>query len=466
MSPKPCLLLELDEHSADAGVITRLEAFLESLKHYQPAVSKEKTQRLESSRSVGKERTLYIPYMGDCSYAVAACFRGYGQPAEVMPMADEASLIRGRQFTSGKECLPCAITAGDMLTVISSEDFDPEKAAFFMPGGKGPCRFGMYNCLHKLILRYAGQADVRIIAPNQDGDFYHDFAQSIGSSIKGSFMKDIWIATVGVDLMYKVLLKKRPFAKDAKQAQSVYEQCLRSWVRAVEKRVGLPELAKICGTFAEEFSSIEFDYTIRKPMIGIVGEIYVRSHPFANKDIIARLEDLGAVCDLACLAEWIYYTNFTRKNRAMINVSPKILLSNLIQNKLQHKIEKTLAEPFMERFGQLAEEPIEHVISLAGPYLHNSFEGEAILSVGKMVEYHHKGFGGVINLMPFSCMPSTIVSTQTRRISAECGDMPILNLSFDGQEDPILETKLEAFVEQIRQKQKGVLNAEAACFSI
>ncbi|MEE9370994.1 MAG: hypothetical protein V3W45_05930, partial [Sedimentisphaerales bacterium] len=67
--------------------------------------------------------------------------------------------------------------------------------------------------------------------------------------------------------------------------------------------------------------------------------------------------------------------------------------------------------------------------------------------------YHHQGFGGVVNVMPFSCMPSTVVSTQTMRVSAECGDMPILNLSFDGQEDSTLTTRLEAFVEQVRQRQ-------------
>ena len=64
-----------------------------------------------------------------------------------------------------------------------------------------------------------------------------------------------------------------------------------------------------------------------------------------------------------------------------------------------------------------------------------------------------KGFGGVVNVMPFTCMPSTIVSTQTMRISKDCGDMPILNISFDGQEDPTLPTRLEAFVEQVASKQ-------------
>jgi hypothetical protein len=60
--------------------------------------------------------------------------------------------------------------------------------------------------------------------------------------------------------------------------------------------------------------------------------------------------------------------------------------------------------------------------------------------------------------MPFTCMPSTVVSTQTTRLSADCGDMPILNLSFDGQENPALTTHLEAFVEQVRQRE-GMLNA-------
>jgi hypothetical protein len=56
-------------------------------------------------------------------------------------------------------------------------------------------------------------------------------------------------------------------------------------------------------------------------------------------------------------------------------------------------------------------------------------------------------------------MPSTIVSSLSMRVSAECGDMPILNLSFDGQEDATLTTRLEAFVEQIRQRQGSILSA-------
>jgi predicted nucleotide-binding protein (sugar kinase/HSP70/actin superfamily) len=464
MEQKPCLLLEFDEHSADAGVITRLEAFLDSLKHYRP-LGKEKKPSVKKpaiTEGISRERRLYIPYMGDCSYGVAACFRAYGQPAEVMPLADEATLLQGRAFTSGKECLPCAITSGDMLNVIRAEGFDPAKTAFFMPAASGPCRFGMYSCLHRLILKYAGAGDVPVIAPNQDSGFYREFTKGVGSGA-GKFMKDVWVAVAGIDLLRKLILRTRPFAAAPHQAQQVYDRSIKQWTQAVENRADFSVMRRLMESIAEDFAVIKLDGSTQKPMIGIVGEIYVRSHPFANSNLIARLEELGAVCDLASLAEWIYYTNFTRSRSARRGGQFRDWFTNVFQDYVQHKIEKILAEPLEKmlrassieyRASSLAEGPIAHVIELAQPYLHHSFEGEAILSIGKTVEYHHQGFGGVVNAMPFSCMPSTVVSTQTMRISADCADMPILNLSFDGQEDSTLTTRLEAFVEQVRQSSR------------
>jgi predicted CoA-substrate-specific enzyme activase len=459
MAQKPCLLLELDEHSADAGVITRLEAFLDSLKHYHGQPQEKKKPAAAETVGLSDQRTLYIPYMGDCAYGVAACFRAYGQPAEVMPLADEAALLQGRHFTSGKECLPCAITSGDMLKVIRAKNFDPAKVAFFMPAASGPCRFGMYSCLHRLILKYAGAEGIPVIAPNQDSSFYRDFTKGIGSS-PTKFMKDVWIAVVGIDLLHKVILRVRPFAEDPHQAQKVYDRAVRHWTDAVEERFSFSIMRRLMESIAEDFSEIKLDGSLRKPRIGIVGEIYVRSHPFANSQLIARLESLGAVCDLASLAEWIYYTNFTRGWSAWRKGDYRDWFTNVFQDFVQRRIEKTLAQPLekmlrvagLENQSPLSEGPIHHVIELAEPYLHHSFEGEAILSVGKTIEYHNQGFGGVVNSMPFSCMPSTIVSSLTRRVSADCDNMPILNLSFDGQEDSTLTTRLEAFVEQVRQR--------------
>ncbi|MCK4913879.1 MAG: CoA activase [Planctomycetes bacterium] len=453
MSQKPCLQLELDEHSADAGVITRIEAFLDSLKHYRQSQMHKKSiiEGRTSRKSYIRRRKLYIPYMSDCSYGMAACFRAHGQRAEVMPIADEAALLRGRQFTTGKECLPCVITAGDILNVLQTEDAD--KVAFFMPGSNGPCRFGMYNCLHKLILRDAGASEVAVISPNQDGSFYREFAENADGVSTTTFMKDMWSATVGIDLMQKIILTLRPFARDIGHAQDVYNHSLSRWVEVIEKKKNESCRIKLMDSIAEDFSMVELDSQIQKPKIGVVGEIYVRNHPFANKNIIRQLEELGAVCDLASLAEWVYYTNFTRSQMAKRRNRLRMFLTNRAQNYFQKRIEAKLAAPLEKRFGRIAEGSIEGVIELGNQYLHQSFEGEAILSVGKIIEHHHRGAGGVVNVMPFGCMPSTIVSAQTTQISANCDNMPILNLSFDGQDDSTLTTRLEAFVEQIRQRQ-------------
>jgi predicted CoA-substrate-specific enzyme activase len=451
MGAKPCLQLELDEHSADAGVITRLEAFLESLKHYKyKDASGEEPEHLAGPKVKGNGRKLYVPYMGDGAYGVAACFRAYGQDAEVMPVGDEEALLLGRKFTTGKECLPCAITAGDILSVVNRTDFDAGKSAFFMPGASGPCRFGMYSCLHRMILRQAGVRDAIIISPNQNNNFYEELVGGMGNGNGRGFMKDVWAAAAGVDLLHKVILKLRPYARDPGEAQRVYDRCVESWCREVEKRKNMEEMAKVMAGIAEELAGVDLDKSEVKPVIGIVGEIYVRSHRFANSDVIRRLEALGAECELASFAEWMYYTAYVRKQEALREGRKLDYLKYVIENIAQHRIERAVARPLEQRFGKLADGAIEDAIECAKPYLHDSFEGEAVLSVGKMVEYYHAGAAGVVNVMPFGCMPSTVVNTQTRRISSDCGDMPILNLSFDGHEDATLTTRLEAFVEQGR----------------
>jgi predicted nucleotide-binding protein (sugar kinase/HSP70/actin superfamily) len=297
------------------------------------------------------------------------------------------------------------------------------------------------------VLGYAGMDDAMIVSPNQDTSFYKEFACSTDKSSWG-FMLDAWIAMVGIDLMGKLLLKIRPYAKNRQAAQQIYDECLKIWLNAAENEMPFGQRKKLFADFAKKFSSLEFDYANRKPLIGVVGEIYVRNHPFANNNIIKKLEALGAACSLAALAEWVYYTNFIRLAESKRKGRIKDCIVNLFTDLLEHKIEKALALPLEKRFGQLAEKDVKEILNYSSPYINDSLEGEAILSVGKIVEYFHEGVCGVVNVMPFGCMPSTIVGSITPRLSRDCKDMPILNLSFDGSEDAAFQTRIEAFYEQ------------------
>jgi predicted CoA-substrate-specific enzyme activase len=451
MHPKPALVLEVDEHSADAGLITRLEAFFESLRHYRPVHEDRLIAGHKGGPKPNRAKHLYIPYMGDVSLGLAACFRAYGQPADVMPIADESILNLGRRVTTGKECLPCAVTAGEMLNVLQS---DSNNAGFLMPASDGPCRFGMYNCLHRKILRETAGREFAVIAPSQDSSFAKDFARSRNTSAI-RMLTDLWKSTVGIDLLQKVLLRIRPDASQPDLVTALYDDIVKEWCRLVETRPSVAQMASFMEEAADRLGAVPLDRSPSKPRIGIVGEIYVRNHPFSNRHLIGRLESLGAACDLAGTAEWVYYTNFCARRNARAQRQYGTALKNILTNYIEHHIERRLAAPLEGRFGPLAEPHTEELLDLAAPYINRAFEGEAALTVGKIIEMHHQGVGGVINVMPFTCMPSTVVTTQTLRISRDCGGMPILNLSFDGQQDQTLTTRLEAFLDQVRSRQSA-----------
>ena len=449
MGNKPSLTLEIDEHSADAGVVTRLEAYLESLRNVErlhPGESRTKILSKSDLDDDHSKRVIYIPPMGDHAYGLASAFRRCGQPAEVLRMADAESLALGRRHTTGKECLPCTVTAGDMLRVVFDKDFDPDKTAFFMPSGCGPCRFGQYNRLHKLILADVGHPNVPVIAPNQDKDFYKEFKQFTQDPTKLG-----WQGVAAVDILLKARLALRPYELEPGSVDRIYLLCRQRTCMAIEHGEDLNGVMAFC---AGQFEKIPVDRSSRKPWIGVVGEIFVRSHEFSNQNIVRELEALGAEVTLCGFAEWIYYTNFTRHRTAMRERDLKGYLGNKLKDYVQRRIEENYAKPFEPLLGRLAEDDVNKTLRSAEPYVRDSFEGEAVLSVGKTVEFAHEGADGVVNAMPFTCMPSTIVSALMKKIQKDLGGMPVLSISYDGQEQATTETRLEAFVHQARSFQK------------
>jgi len=253
-----------------------------------------------------------------------------------------------------------------------------------------------------------------------------------------------------------VLLKLRPYETQAGAADKAYEYCVHRMVQALERGLSEKEMAEEMKICADEFARVPVDRSKRKPLVSVVGEIYVRSHTFANDNIVRQLESLGAEVNLAGFAEWLYYTNYTRKKMALRWSDYKLYLQNILKNQIQHKIERSFAGPLEAVFGHLAEGNIKDVIDAAAPYMHESFEGEAVLSIGKIVEMHHHQAAGAVNVMPFTCMPSTIVSAIARQITRDFAGMPILNISYDGQQDPTLQTRLEAFMHQVNSYHKTV----------
>ncbi|MEE9611376.1 MAG: acyl-CoA dehydratase activase, partial [Desulfatiglandales bacterium] len=438
MNPKPHLQIEVDEHSADAGAITRCEAFLDSLEN----VKKIKVQKEKIVPYLGDwlNRAVYVPHMCDHAYALSAAFRSIGILSEVLEESDDETLELGRRHTSGKECFPFIVTTGDFLKKLKEPGIDPAKIAFFMPSADGPCRFGQYNLMQRLILKELGYKDIPIVALDSKNSY---------SGLGRKFRRKAWQGIVAVDILEKLARETRPYEVNKGEADSLYRQCLNILVETLEGGNG--SIPKTMEKIKSMFQEIKVDRNHRKPIIGVVGEIFIRSNRFSNDNIVLKLEGLGGEAWVAPFSEWLLYVNNSCIEDFIAMREYKSLLKVYLEDIVQRHDEHHLSEPFKGLLLHYKEAQIHEVLENSAPYMHSSFGGEAILSIGKSIDYIKKGVCGIVNAMPFTCMPGMVVTAISKKLREDFDDIPWINMVYDGQEESNFQTRLEAFMHQVKE---------------
>jgi predicted nucleotide-binding protein (sugar kinase/HSP70/actin superfamily) len=448
MGSKPFLHIEIDEHSADAGVITRCEAFLDSLSGDRTKQKQKPPAKQHPVPSLGDKKngvTIFIPPMADHAYALAASFQHCGVQAEVLPESDKATLDFGKKYVSGKECYPCTVTTGDMVKKVMQPGFDADRSAFFMPSGTGPCRFGQYNVFHRMVLDQLGFTNVPIFAPNQDTTFYKDLG-----IVGKDFTIHAWRGIIAYELLNKSLHETRPYEKETGSADSLYLHYRSELYDTLKNGSDIEDLL---GTMRQDFEHLPVTRE-KKPLIGVIGEIFVRSHKFSNENLIRKIEALGGEVWLAPVEEWIYYVNLMGLRKALLKREKSAIINFLLKKYVQKKIEHKYAHHFQGFLKTLKEPATKHILKKAVPYVHNSFEGETILSIGKCIDLIEQGASGIVNAMPFGCMPGTIVTALLRGVNRDYG-IPCMSIPYDGTESPTTEIQLEAFMDQARSYGKN-----------
>jgi predicted nucleotide-binding protein (sugar kinase/HSP70/actin superfamily) len=440
---KRYLHIEIDEHSADAGVITRCEAFLDSIGHRNDLMNDEQPRKRRAANTTFQGRVVFIPPMSDHAHTLAAAFERCGIHAEVLPDSDRETLALGMKYVSGKECYPCALTTGDMLKKACSPNFDAFHSAFFMPSGSGPCRFGQYNVFHKMVLEDVGLPDVPILAPNQDAGLYDSL-----ETFSDDFVLTAWKGIVAVDLLVKCLHETRPYEQQKGSSDGLYAHHLARIVTSLSAKNG--RLDDTLKAVKEDFKALP-KTDEKKPLVGIIGEIYVRSNRFSNEDLVRKIEALGGEASLATFGEWILYLNTMSITRYMKERKFLAAAKDTLKRFFQLRIEDHCASPYKKYLRTLHEPSTKVLLRLSEPYLPATFEGEAVVSIGKSVDLAHRGASGIINAIPFGCMPGTIVAGVMHAVKKEY-DMPFITVSYDGTESSTNEMLLEAFMDQARVK--------------
>jgi predicted nucleotide-binding protein (sugar kinase/HSP70/actin superfamily) len=387
--------------------------------------------------------------MCDHSFAVQAAMQAFGMRAEVMPEPDDETTKIGQDLVLGRECAPCMVTVGDVIRLSRRPGFDPKSAAVLMPTAPGPCRFGQYSVLHRHILDEQGLEGVEILSPSSENAYF-----GFGEHPK-RFRLLAWDGIVAVDLLQQLLHRYRPYECEQGRADAIYAEGLPRILAAVRrKNKGLIDVLRRCG---EQFEALAIDESEDRPLIGVIGEIYVRCNKFTNLDVIRRVEALGGEVSLATVTEWVYLTTWNPAFYARMRGDYLAWLGHTLTLKYQRHRERLLTRPVAPLLRHPYETPTGQLKKSISAYLEPTIETEAVMTLAKAVELGRHGASGILAVMPFSCMPGIISAAIAPRLRADLGHIPWLDISYDLQKSANIETRLEAFMSQARHFQRRAL---------
>jgi predicted nucleotide-binding protein (sugar kinase/HSP70/actin superfamily) len=401
-------------------------------------------------------RKVWIPRgASGMTRAIAAAFRSIGLDADVTPPSDERTRELGARHTCGDECYPTKVTVGDFMKILERPGTDPNRIAFFMPSGHGPCRFGQYSTHLQSVLRIAGYPQVVVISPTCENGY------SECGELSSLFERTAWRGLVASDLLLKLLLKTRPYERfsgsaDAAHEASIADLCGVLEVPYADAAAQMEALQPCLLRIRERFHSVAVREDAGRPLIGIIGEIFCRLNSFSNDEIVRRIEEFGGEAWMADISEWIWYTYSEQLRMLRLEgrrFSPAALAAHL-RTHFQKRDEHQLGAPFREDFRGCEEpEDISEVLQNAEPYLPVAGSlGEMVLNAGRAVYLARKGADGILDISPFSCMNGIVCEAIYPRISHDHAEIPIRNFWFDGTQSD-LERDLGIYLELARNYQ-------------
>jgi predicted CoA-substrate-specific enzyme activase len=480
MGTKPFLILELDSHTADAGVDTRIEAFLDIIEGYRSNLTNIREERYDNGlrfinnpgeaihikNDITGEKIpiknnprvkLLLSNMGRLSAElVGATIRGLGINAETMPVPDIYTLQMARNHASGKECLPSHLVLGSALKYLSSEKYRKDEIyILFLPTTTGPCRTGQYFVFYENLFKDLRLENVLVFTMDSDNSY---------TELGSEFTKYAWWAVVIADYMKDVETSLRTCAADPAEAMRIYDQIWQKMIGVAERDITkvLPVLEEIADTISRIPLARKMDDC---PKVLIVGEIYVRRDDFAVDELIQQFSKHGIVGKVSNVAEWFYYCDFVRhyELKKKLNLAPwyrRVFareFRDIINWKIEHAYKKNV------------EKNIRNTLSVTGLVPHAPHDMQEIMkntekhfvglelyseisiSSGVAATAMMDGYSGIVNISPFACLIGRVIEGLFTPWARE-RKYPAISIEIDGNLlPPNVLSKLEIFMLNVKR---------------
>jgi len=201
----PHSVLESDGHGGAAGFITRIQAFLQSVRQFRRAgdVGASDGRRAarhadpvpDSATSLRREsRYVFLSGPDHAGEALAAVYRSFGYDAVAAPALSRDVMELGRRDCSGKECRPYQLIWGAFRAYLDRHP--PDKPTCLVQACGNLCRAGVMPIKDRMSLSTMGLSDqVSVVAM---------------TTVRVPAMDaKVWCALVAVDILRALLVYNR-----------------------------------------------------------------------------------------------------------------------------------------------------------------------------------------------------------------------------------------------------------------
>ncbi len=449
-------LLKIDFIGNIGAVRLRVRSFIESLKVSSRRGGKAQIRPFKTTPPFYPEdrrRTIIAPFFTPfISPIIPPTMEVIGYKVENLPMSDTASCEWGLKYANNEVCYPATLVVGDIMKAFKDGHYDPETTAVAITQTGGQCRASNYLSLIKRALVEAGYGNVPVISVSLGSGL-----ENYQPGFKVNWLKYMHIIVVAI--LYTDSIAKYYYAAAARESERGAAKKLKDKYLALAKEPILQNstkgLQKLLVKAAREFDGICLEKDA--PRVGIVGEIYLKFNPFAQKNVGDWLVDQG------------------------IEVVPPIMLDFFIQSSVNYevnrasKIKKTpipemvmkwifnIRMRFVEKFNAIGAEnfryfhPFENIFDKAEEAkkiltLSAQF-GEGWLLPGEIMTMARYGVDHVISMQPFGCIANHIISKGIeKKIHSFYPHMHILSLDFDsGVSDVNIMNRLLLFLDSLKK---------------
>ncbi len=405
-------LLKIDEVTNLGAVRIRIRSLIAAIKMRDiscdamalPPMNYRRTHFTKQMRKEGY--TILAPQMSPIHFdLLEPIFLRHGYHVVVLGNDNRAAIDTGLKFVNNDACYPSITVVGQIMDAVLSGQYDTDRLAILMTQTGGCCRASNYVAFIRRALEKCGLSHIPVISLNANG-----MEKNEGFRVSPALLKIAIETVIYGDLFMRCLYRVRPYEKVPGSANALHQKWKQICIDTLAGRTKYTHRT-LCREIVKAFDTLPIDEALRKPRVGIVGEILVKYMPLANNHLVDLLEAEGAEAVVPDLLDFLNYSLYNARYKAdYLGGKKSTATLSSVGIDLIRRIRRPAIEALAASRRFDAPVSIQEIAENTKPFLSlgNQY-GEGWFLAGEMVELVTHGTPNIVCIQPFACLPNHVV---------------------------------------------------------